>query len=227
MATTRLRRTFQYPADSDDEDAVEEGMDEIDQETLITTLSTRDTSTTNLYTRILLTLPLAPILLYIPRLFSLQTLVPSALAAASLASSAYTLWFLPLPASSVPTTTTTSSSNNNNSSNSRTRNPRNPQANTISPSQSLFAAPASSARPIPYIPPATADAIRAYIIPTNIILCIAMAVVELWARRPWSEGVTVGGGYLPGLVLGVVVWARRELRVVDLGELERLRYRSQ
>lgn len=28
MATARLRRTFQYPADSDDDDAVEEGMDE-------------------------------------------------------------------------------------------------------------------------------------------------------------------------------------------------------
>jgi hypothetical protein len=28
MAATRLRRTFQYPTESDDEDAVEQGMDE-------------------------------------------------------------------------------------------------------------------------------------------------------------------------------------------------------
>jgi hypothetical protein len=28
MAATRLRRTFQYPSESDDEDAVEQGMDE-------------------------------------------------------------------------------------------------------------------------------------------------------------------------------------------------------
>jgi hypothetical protein len=39
--------------------------------------------------------------------------------------------------------------------------------------------------------------------------------------------MTVGGGYMPGLVFSVVMWARRELRVVDMGELERLRYRSQ
>lgn len=28
---------------------------------------------------------------------------------------------------------------------------------------------------------------------------------------------------MPGFVLSVVMWARRELRVVDLGELERLK----
>jgi hypothetical protein len=28
MAATRLRRTFHYPSESDDEDAVEQGMDE-------------------------------------------------------------------------------------------------------------------------------------------------------------------------------------------------------
>jgi hypothetical protein len=36
--------------------------------------------------------------------------------------------------------------------------------------------------------------------------------------------MAIGGGYVPGLILTVVLWARRELRVVDLGELERLRY---
>jgi hypothetical protein len=36
----------------------------------------------------------------------------------------------------------------------------------------------------------------------------------------------IGGGYVTAFVMVVVMFARRELRVVDLGELERLRYRS-
>lgn len=47
--------------------------------------------------------------------------------------------------------------------------------------------------------------------------------MELYQGMTWSEGVVLGGGYLPGFVLGVVLWARRELRVVDLGELEKLK----
>lgn len=51
-----------------------------------------------------------------------------------------------------------------------------------------------------------------------------LAVAELAQGRTWSEGMMIGGGYVPGLILTVVLWARRELRVVDLGELEKLRY---
>ena len=36
MAATRLRRTFHYPSDTDDDDAVEEGMDEQGTHTLAT-----------------------------------------------------------------------------------------------------------------------------------------------------------------------------------------------
>jgi hypothetical protein len=36
----------------------------------------------------------------------------------------------------------------------------------------------------------------------------------------------VGGGYVPLFVLVFILWARRELRAVDLGELERLRYKG-
>ena len=35
--------------------------------------------------------------------------------------------------------------------------------------------------------------------------------------------MVVGGGYVPGVVLGVILWARRELRAVDMVELERAR----
>lgn len=65
-----------------------------------------------------------------------------------------------------------------------------------------------------------------YVVPINGALCILLALVELWQGREWREGMTIGGGYVPGFIMAIVMWARRELRVVDLGELERLRYRT-
>lgn len=77
--------------------------------------------------------------------------------------------------------------------------------------------------PVPYIPYEIADILAQYIVPINSAICIILALVELYQRRTWSDGVVLGGGYLPGFVLSVVLWARRELRVVDLGELEKLK----
>jgi hypothetical protein len=57
----------------------------------------------------------------------------------------------------------------------------------------------------------------------NAALCIGLAVHEVARGRAWSEGMVIGGGYVPGVVLGVIVWARRELRAIDLVELERAR----
>lgn len=79
---------------------------------------------------------------------------------------------------------------------------------------------------VPYISDGVADLLARYIIPGNAVVCGILAVHELWQGRAWREGMMVGGGYLPGLILTTILWARRELRVVDLGELERLRYRS-
>jgi hypothetical protein len=79
-------------------------------------------------------------------------------------------------------------------------------------------------RRVPYITNEIADALAKYIIPANSAACVLLALLELWRARTWSEGVAVGGGYLPGFVLSVVLWARRELRVVDLGELEGLKF---
>lgn len=69
-----------------------------------------------------------------------------------------------------------------------------------------------------------ADLLAGYIVPANGVVCILLAILEFWQGRSWSEGIAVGGGYLPGFVLSVVMWARRELRVVDLGELEKLKF---
>jgi hypothetical protein len=53
MATTRLRRTFHYPSDSDDPP----DLDEEHQETLLQDLETRDKKTSTLYRNLFLALP--------------------------------------------------------------------------------------------------------------------------------------------------------------------------
>jgi hypothetical protein len=80
--------------------------------------------------------------------------------------------------------------------------------------------------PVPYLSDEVTDLVAKYIVSANGVMCVLLALLELWQRRTWSEGIMVGGGYLPGFVLSVVLWARRELRVVDMGELEKLKYRS-
>jgi hypothetical protein len=77
---------------------------------------------------------------------------------------------------------------------------------------------------VPYVSDESADLIAKYIVPANAAVCVLLAIVEVcFGARTWSEGVMIGGGYLPGLVLSVVLWARRELRVVDMTDLEKLK----
>jgi len=71
-----------------------------------------------------------------------------------------------------------------------------------------------------------AEMLAKYMVPANAALCGILAFAELWKGREWSEGMGVGGGYLPGLIFAVVLFARRELRTMDLSELERLRDRQ-
>lgn len=90
--------------------------------------------------------------------------------------------------------------------------------------KSAFSAPETKA--VPYVSDEVAELLRKYIIPGNGAICVILCLVELGTGRTWSEGMMIGGGYVPGFIFSVVLWARRELRVVDLGELERLRYRT-
>jgi hypothetical protein len=241
MAATRLRRTFHYPTESDDEDAVEQGMDEqgthipsytlshfpslyilthtlftpstdphLDQTHLISSLSAHDTSSTRLYTLALCTFPLIPALLHIPLLARSATFLPSLSAIASLLASAYALYFLPLPPVKVGII---------NTSELKTRTKSGGYAwNTHTTTNRR------ERRPVPYMSDDVADVLAKYIVSANSAICVLLALFELWHMRTWSGGITVGGGYLPGFVLSVVLWARRELRVVDLGELEGLKY---
>ncbi|KAF2466988.1 uncharacterized protein BDR25DRAFT_235860 [Lindgomyces ingoldianus] len=216
MTSTRLRQTFRYPADDSDDPV--EGLDEQDQETLISTLSTYDTRTTTLYTRILLALPLSPILLYIPRLFSLETCMSSLASVLCLLATAYILYFLPLPpvsAAANPDPTLAPSSSTLGKGKSISRNSAGHKAflDLTEPSD------------LPYLSADQAALVRKFLIPVTGATCLLLAVYEMCHGRTWSDGMTIGGGYVPGFILSVVLWARRELRELDLGELERLRYR--
>jgi len=65
MATTRLRRTFAYPTDSDfDNDPPD--LDEEHQEALLTTLQSQDEATSTLYRNLFLALPVLTSLAYVP-----------------------------------------------------------------------------------------------------------------------------------------------------------------
>lgn len=95
MATTRLRKTFRYPADSDSDP----DLDEQDQETLISSLTTNDKTTTSFYRRAFVPLPLVSLLLYLPAIFapsSSRAFFIASLSLTSLVGTAWILYYLPL-----------------------------------------------------------------------------------------------------------------------------------
>jgi hypothetical protein len=94
---------------------------------------------------------------------------------------------------------------------------------TTSPTSASAATPPAHAAPASPLPEPVARLLAQHVVRLNAALCVALAVHEVAQGRPWSEGMVVGGGYVPGVVLGVILWARRELRAVDMVELERAR----
>lgn len=82
-----------------------------------------------------------------------------------------------------------------------------------------------SRKEVPWLSDEAQGVFARYIVPGNGVVCGILAVGEMISGGEWREGMMVGGGYLPGLVLTVVLWARRELRVVDMSELQELRGR--
>ena len=125
--------------------------------------------------------------------------MPSLLALASLAASAYALYYLPLP-----------------------------PLNTLSDRQGLNGGRArgsrtneqAEGREVTWLSDEMQALLARYIVPVNGVVCGVLALLELLRGREWREGMMVGGGYLPGLVLSVVLWARRELRSVDMSGLQ-------
>jgi hypothetical protein len=80
----------------------------------------------------------------------------------------------------------------------------------------------SMRRPVPYISEQTADVVGDYIVMVNRALCGLLALYEVWLSRNWSEGFTIGGGFLPGVICMVILWARTELRIIDMNALEKM-----
>lgn len=95
MASSRLRKTFEYP-DSDDSD---EDVDEEHQELLIAQLQADDARKSELYRNLFLSIPFSAVIFYFITLLSArnarQRLI-SLLAISSLASTAYILYYQPL-----------------------------------------------------------------------------------------------------------------------------------
>ncbi|KAG5934450.1 hypothetical protein E4U59_006227 [Claviceps monticola] len=88
---TRLRRTFRYPDDS----SVPETLDEQEQESLISDLSAHNALQNYHFTRLLLLLPLATTIPYLPLLFRPRDAVIALLSLTSLLSTTYLLYILP------------------------------------------------------------------------------------------------------------------------------------
>jgi hypothetical protein len=77
-------------------------------------------------------------------------------------------------------------------------------------------------RPVPYLSTQIADIIGNNIVMVNRAVCGLLALYEVWLARDWSEGFKVGGGFLPGVICLVILWARTELRIIDMNALEKI-----
>lgn len=95
MATTRLRRTFHYPSDSDDPP----DLDEEHQEDLLNTLKAQDDATNTLYGHLFLALPCLTSVIYTPSLFTsldAPAVFIAVLSVTAPALAAYVLYFHPI-----------------------------------------------------------------------------------------------------------------------------------
>ncbi|KAL6824413.1 hypothetical protein J3E69DRAFT_290802 [Trichoderma sp. SZMC 28015] len=91
--TTRLRRTFAYPNDSDSDSP--EAMDEQEQDSLIQTLASQNESQNESLNRILIALPLLSTIAYLRPLFNPATASFAVFCLTSLLATAFLLYKLP------------------------------------------------------------------------------------------------------------------------------------
>lgn len=145
---------------------------------------------------------------------------------ASLLATAYTLYFLPLP----PTQMESIDGVDITPSTLRQPSKAKGQGNKpvggygIYPKTPSWEQPTEKSvrRPVPYISAEVADKIGDYIMPINRAVCGLLALYEVWLARDWSEGFMVGGGFLPGVICLVILWARTELRIIDMEVLDKI-----
>ncbi|KZF25501.1 hypothetical protein L228DRAFT_280741 [Xylona heveae TC161] len=193
MATTRLRKTFQYPGD-EDEDELPEHMDEEEQEKFIEQLREEDEKRNAFYTKSFVIVLLLLNLAYIHPVYnarSFQHILLSLLGVTSLLSSAYSLWYMPLRAKPDP----------------KGKRPLRPGMD--------FEVGEWGGGPI-----------EQYLGVLNAGLCalLALAAVRLKGRSSAPDGFWILC-LLPGVASALVFTAKRTMLLVDVAELENLRYR--
>ncbi|KIX94433.1 uncharacterized protein Z520_09819 [Fonsecaea multimorphosa CBS 102226] len=209
MSTARLRKTFKYPSE-DDEDMSHEEMDEEEQEHLLQNLQASETSTNAIYTMVFTGLPLVvtlPFMWYLSRSTSRAMAFLCLLSITSLASSAYIMYMIPTSTpigslSSGPTRTTSSTT-------------RQRQAHGTGVSQGAFLLTSSESPINQYLP-----YLNAFI---DALLFIASMGYR--SRHDVPEGLWLFL-LLPGLIFAMVFITRRSMSEVHAGlaELEGLRY---
>ncbi|KAL7926494.1 hypothetical protein ACQKWADRAFT_280484 [Trichoderma austrokoningii] len=99
-SSARLRKTFQYPNDSDSD--APEAIDEQEQDTLITTLSSQNASQNASLARTLLALPLLSLIAYIRPLLNPATASFALFCTTSLLATAFLLYRLPPAQTGIP-----------------------------------------------------------------------------------------------------------------------------
>ncbi|KAK8204285.1 hypothetical protein BKA81DRAFT_361743 [Phyllosticta paracitricarpa] len=203
MASTRLRKAFRYPTDSDaDSDDPVEGIDEEEQAQLIARLRAQDAARTTFYRRAFLSLPALSALLYLRPLFapsSFSECLTALLALTSLAASGWVLCCVPL-AAAAPSAFELSGG------------PRGAGVGDKSPLAHWVQA-------LGLLPDGDGPLER-YI---GLLNAFVAGVVAL---NCWAAGDRVGEweGWVPGIVLGLVFLVRSQLAPVDVAGLEKLRY---
>ncbi|PTB63813.1 hypothetical protein BBK36DRAFT_1125016 [Trichoderma citrinoviride] len=115
--TTRLRRTFHYPNDSDSDDTPE-AMDEQEQDNLIQTLTTQNASQNESTARVLLLLPLLSTVAYVRPLLDPKTASFAVFCLTSLLATAFLLHRLPPTETGIAAIDDWASRRNNSSSSS-------------------------------------------------------------------------------------------------------------
>ncbi|PON20728.1 hypothetical protein TGAM01_v210418 [Trichoderma gamsii] len=99
-SSARLRRTFQYPNDSDSDSP--EAMDEQEQDSLIQTLVSQNASQNELLARTLLALPLLSLIAYVRPLLNPATTSFAIFCTTSLLATAFLLYRLPPAQTGIP-----------------------------------------------------------------------------------------------------------------------------
>ncbi|CZR53282.1 uncharacterized protein PAC_03160 [Phialocephala subalpina] len=196
QTTARLRKTFHYPTDNDEEDDLPEALDEEEQEQVIHTLHQQNTQTNNTYRLALLSLPLLSLVPYLPSLFVARTSFLALLSVTSLLSTAFLLYALP------------------------------PEETGIAILDRLNAPPSKKGRNEGGrldILGGDDGPVKKYLPYLNLGLCVVLALLGALVGR--KTEMWTGFGWLPAGVYGVAVLAKWVMGSVDPeGELGELKY---